>query len=219
MSSSTLFRLSGVVLILGTLLSIVGTVAQFGITDNPANSMWTVGAMLGLASLMLLIIGLTGLYARFASHTKMLGFLGFVLLIGALFLAIGRTAILGIMLPWLTQVAPTAANSDGPPAMGTFFILEANLLLVGGILFGIATFRVRVFPNWARWMGIVLIAVAVLSVVANFTNMSDLLTSGSMDLLFVALAGLGWVLLSEQREAPASAPTASSAASTLEARS
>ncbi|GHO82076.1 hypothetical protein [Dictyobacter formicarum] len=69
MSSTTLYRLSGLSLLIGSVLVILGIVPGFFIGDqNPASTISVVTAIIRLVGAMLAALGLPGVYA--ASHKK-----------------------------------------------------------------------------------------------------------------------------------------------------
>ena len=79
--------------------------------------------------------------------------------------------------------------------MPTLWTLSGPIYILGGLLFGIATFRARVLPRWA---GILLAAGTLLAPLAA------LLPNGSQPKIAIpvglALAWLGYALMTERRE-------------------
>ncbi len=89
MSSSTLFRLSGGILIVGSLFAIAGFLLHPG-GNNPANYLspiWFSANLLIMVGALLVSLGLPGMYARQAEHAGKLGLIGFTLtfIVGLLF--------------------------------------------------------------------------------------------------------------------------------------
>jgi len=87
MSSATLYRWSGIVLLLGALLgvivSILDSVLYPGSNETAQQVLsppFTIDASLFLVWALLLAMGLPGLYLRQATRTGVLGFVGFVLI-------------------------------------------------------------------------------------------------------------------------------------------
>jgi hypothetical protein len=156
MSSATLYRLSGFVLIVGSIIDIIGTILDTVI--NPGHNItvqqvlstsFAIDASLFLVWPVLLVMGLPGPYLRQAARAGGLGFAGFVLL--SLGLLLGGVAF-GIVQvtdwPYLAQSAPKLLPSGdtGPTSGFLLWIAVPGLLLgLGSILLGIATLRAKVF--------------------------------------------------------------------------
>ncbi len=88
MSSTTLYRLSGIVLLIGGVLTIIGTLLEA--PSAPGTPLWIPGTWLALGGSLLIILGWPGLYLRQADKTGRLGLLGFVLsFVALLILGIG----------------------------------------------------------------------------------------------------------------------------------
>src|SRR5438093_12962008 len=87
MKTSHLIRASGVALMIGGILGVVGLVIHplSETASDVASSRWVPAHLLAFVSAIPLIFGLIGLYARQAEETGRLGLLGFALtLIGAI---------------------------------------------------------------------------------------------------------------------------------------
>src|SRR5260370_14379360 len=84
MSSATLYRWSGIVLLVGSLLGVIGSILDTVLPNETAQQVlstpFTIDASLFLAWALLLTMGLPGLYLRQATRAGALGFAGFVLL-------------------------------------------------------------------------------------------------------------------------------------------
>jgi hypothetical protein len=92
MSTVTLYRASGLALLLGAVLFLIGYALAFVFnTDTPLGlamaGVWTSG-------LLLLLLGLPGIVARQAARAGWLGFVGFLLTFSGAFLAISSFAVL-----------------------------------------------------------------------------------------------------------------------------
>src|SRR5829696_3194848 len=106
---------------------------------------WAIVQSAEVAMCLLGLIGLTGLYARQANEAGLLGLAGYLLF--SLFYALTLPFVFAqaFILPHLATTAPAFVeswlgiiNPESP--------VEMNL---GGLLFGIATFRAGVLPRWA----------------------------------------------------------------------
>ena len=193
MSSTMLYRLSGLTLLLGAVLGSIGNI----LTDvlyagnDPRQYLtpvWFVVMLVTLIGELLLVLGLPGIVARQVQHAGRLGIVGFALMyIGEfLFTSYDVTALL--VSPWLAQVAPLLAR-NGPPSLSVFFLIAGILFSLGGILLGIVTMRAEVLPRWA---GLLLIIGVLLNIVD--APLSGTLGSvvGIISFLLFALA-VGWM--------------------------
>jgi hypothetical protein len=194
MSSSTLYRFSGVALIIGGGLAIIGQLLL--ITADPGTSLWIPGTWLALAGTLVVILGLPGLYFKQIDRAGLLGMIGFVLsFVGFLFL-VGVQTFDAFVSPTLAAGAATKSLADESAFLPLFaFELFCGLLLIiGPILFGIATIRAGVLQRWAA---IILIVGSVASIVTvALHNWNEI--SGAI--LYLAFACFGFLLLSKQGE-------------------
>jgi hypothetical protein len=184
MSSVTLYRASGLALLLGSALVIIGLPLSFIFTpDSPLAlvmiGVWTCGVVL-------VQLGLPAIVVRQASRAGWLGFVGFLLLFSGGFLLASFFVVLDLTIfPWLDVRAPLlsvqffTANS----AVHVYLAVVSALFGVGGVLLGIATMRARVFPQWA---GLLLI-VGLVSLGAAFVNVFLIVA------LVFGMIGLGWI--------------------------
>jgi hypothetical protein len=225
MSSSTLYRWSGLVLISGGVLGVVGallvTLLFPGHHHTPqevvsASWPWAQGAL--LVGYVLSTIGVPGLYLRQAARAGGLGFVGFgLLLVGLLLGGVSLAAITTFMLPILGQWSPTFLSGSNTIPLNVLLLLIIGPFLlqgVGGILLGIASLRARVFPRWA---GILLLAWGILYIIVAPLPPSS--TLGIVELaadviFFLALAWFGYALVAPRQE-QVGAPSAASPASQL----
>jgi hypothetical protein len=114
---------------------------------------------------VLLLIGLVGLYARQSEAAGPLGLAGFLVAFLGTALNMGFFWAILFLTPILAVEAPVLL--DEGPTPGFFFTLIT--FTVGWMLFGVATLRARVYPRIAA---IVLIIGAVLAILPlPFTGM------------------------------------------------
>jgi hypothetical protein len=212
MSSTTSYRLSGIALLIGSLLSIIYYLTQaLFLNDNNVHSLTGMMSLLssdiGLVGAVFLLLGLPGMYARQAGRAGILGLLGFLFVWYV-------TLFQGVMTPFTSvtiipgliahQVTPSFATTP-PPTWTPFFIVSMVGQVLGILLLAIATLRARVFPRWIGWLLIATLIVGVMSQIPFFpeaiSNLAAIIGS-------VAIAGFGYALLSPQRmERPEPAPT------------
>ncbi|HAE83321.1 MAG TPA: hypothetical protein DEV72_09260 [Ktedonobacter sp.] len=224
MSSATLYRWSGIVLLLGALLgvivSILDTVLYPGSNETAQQVLstpFTIDASLFLVWALLLAMGLPGLYLRQARRAGRLGFVGFVLLsLGVLLGGVAFATVQVTIFPYLAQSAPKLlpSNGVGPDIGFLLWILGPVLLLaVGSILLGIGTMRAHVFPRWAGILLIVAGVLFLLSLPHIPSPIGDVIGLASNVVFLVAFAWFGYALVAQGKE-PVAAPFATAEAQT-----
>jgi len=199
MSSVTLYRASGLALLLGAVLFLIGYALAFVFnTDTPLGlamtGVWTSG-------LLLLLLGLPGIVARQASRAGWLGFVGFLLTFSGAFLSISSFAVLYLTIrPWFAAHAPNVGHQFllTNPAMN----LVGTFLLWGGlVLLGIATMRARIFSPWAGLLLIVAVVVDFFSTPGGLVG--SIASPLSNVILVLGLGWMGYALLTAKGEAEA----------------
>jgi hypothetical protein len=150
------------------------------------------------------LLGLAGLYVRQAVKSGWLGLAGFVMLSLWMVLIMGFSFVEAFILPHPAIVSPAFVagwlgmfNGDASTVslgvLPTLWTLSAPLYILGGLLFGIATYRAGVLPRAA---GILLAVGTVLAPVAG------LLPLGTQPKVAIpvglALAWMGYALWSER---------------------
>jgi hypothetical protein len=208
MSSATLYRVSGLALLLGALLDIIATIFKMLLfpNDNPQQAVsmpqqyvslaWLIVALLNFLSSLLIVGGLPGVCVRQRVQAGWLGLVGFVLTLVSAILFVGIDVIDVLVLPYLAATAPQLL---APPASYTTYLLVATLLVtVGVVLLGLATMRAGVFPRWA---GLLLIAGVVINLVVFFplpAIIGSIVGNVAGVLFALGLAWMGSVLLAEK---------------------
>lgn len=206
-TTSSLIRWAGLsAMVAGIFYVVVGMFHQPNIVSSATTTQWAIVHALATAMCFFLLLGIAGLYARQVEETGLLGLLGFLLLsLWALITATFTFAEVSI-LPLLATEAPTLAegfigvfsSSAGETNFGVLanvWTLTGPLYILGGLLFGIATFRAGILPRWAAVLlavGTVLAPVAALLPHEHEPKIA--VPVG------VALAWLGYALWSERRE-------------------
>src|SRR3982075_2340576 len=177
------------------------------ILSSFTTSTWAIVHYVGVAMCFLILLGITGIYARQVEESGWLGLAGFLLfgLMWALTAAFQFAE--GLIVPLLATDLPRFAVgfegiSSGSASEVSLGILPAVnsltsvLYLVGGVLFGIATFRAGVLPRWAGGgLAVGTVAPLVLSLLLphEFIRLAAVPVG-------IALALLGYALWSERRE-------------------
>ncbi len=206
MSPANLIRLSGLIsLLAGILFALAAFIHPAGEDLAAYNSHnWVTAHLLGWVSLMLMQLGLVGLYARQLEKTEWIGLVGFVL-------AFIGTAFAGAIQFMVATIIPLVAakataifdQARTPPGFAVpVFALGFGL---GYVLFGIATMRAGVLP---RWSGLLLSIGVSLFMFAEVSREASLLSgtvphvigdSGAA-ILSLGLMWMGYALWSERRE-------------------
>ena len=199
MAKTNLIRWSGLSSILGGGLYAAGAVlhpAGEGI-EAVSNARWVPSHVVYWAAILLIQLGLVGLYARQHERAGWLGLSGFTLAFVGTALVGGILLYAATIMPLIAAQAPAifGQTSAMPTYMVAVFVLGFGL---GWVLFGMATVRAGVLP---RWPGMLLIAGVLLFVVSETAAFEvglahTLVTVG--DLAFgLGLMWLGTALLTE----------------------
>jgi hypothetical protein len=176
MSSGTLFRLSGLAVVVGAMLAAVAyALGEVTGTDHTHPLVATEG-LLNIVGVLFILIGLPALYAWQAHRAGRLGLVGFFMsFFGLGMLEVGTGPISTFVAPTLAERPETQAIVAQGDLMGTstaatvYFLVAMAGANLGLLLFGVATFIAGVFPRWAS--GLLIIsgpAVFVLDAVVPF---------------------------------------------------
>jgi hypothetical protein len=192
MSSTTLYRLSGISLLIGSLLLIIGDIPDFFSGNDPASAIAVSSSVIRLIGAMLIALGLPGIYSRFAGRVGVLGLIGFTCTFFFFLMGVVSETIVIFTLPIL--LAHGLLNGGAPP-LGLLIISLAGALLalVGGILLGIAIIRAAISPRWA---GVVLIVGGLIFALGSALDLP--ITNVGLILFAAALAWLALGMWSKQ---------------------
>jgi len=192
MSSTTLYRFSGVALLIGGVLAIIGQLLL--ITADPGTPLWIPGSWLSLAGTLLVILGFPGLYFTQVDRAGLLGMIGFVVSFVGFLILVGIQTFDAFVSPALAANAATKSMADTAAILPllAFELLCGLLLIVGPLLFGIATIRAGVLQRWAAIILIVGSVAAIITVALH--NWNEI--SGAI--LYLAFACFGFLLLSKR---------------------
>lgn len=198
MSSSTSYRLSGIALMIGSVLSTIYYLCQSLLNGNDLAtltsplSLWS--SVIGFIGSVIVLLGLPGIYTRQAGRAGILGVLGFLFIWYV-------TLFQGVVIPFTTvtiisqitsHLATTSLATTPPPAWGPFTLVSMLSEVLGILLLTMATLRARVFPRWTAWLLIASLVLGVVSFVPFFpealSNLAPLIAS-------VAVVGFGYTLL------------------------
>jgi hypothetical protein len=220
LSSRTLVRLAGLSAALaGTCYVGVGLVHPANVAASVTTTPWFTAHLLACATCFFGLLGTAGIYARQAARCGWTGLVGYVMVSLWLVLVMGFSFVEAFVLPRPGAVTPAFVEGwmgmfDGTPSavdlgvLPTLWTLSAPLYIIGGLAFGVATFRARIFPRGAAVLfaaGTALAPTAVLLPLAAQPKMA--IPTG------LALAWLGYALLTERRApAPVVEPAPAAAA-------
>ncbi len=183
MQSSSLMRLAGLAAVLSGASSVIGDLLSLIVdlesTESAATAPYVIVFLLYLLGAVLLLLGLVGLYTSQSEAAGVLGLLGFLVAFLGTALVSGALWFELFITPSLATEAPELAEAELGLAG---FILSFLSVIVGWILFGVATLRARVYPRPA----------AVLLIVGAVVSFVPIPLSGVF--LSVAVAWLGLVL-------------------------
>jgi hypothetical protein len=205
-TTSNLIRWAGLAAVLGGIFYVaVGLFHPPNIASSVTSPEWAIVHTLAMATSFFGLLGLTGIYARQVKETRWVGLAGFLLLSLWLVIIMGFTFVEVFILPVLATTAPAVveawmgmlngtASTLNLGALSTVWTLTAPLYMLGGLLFGIATFRARIVP---RIPAVLLAAGTTLAPVAALLPLE--LQPKMAVPVGLALAWLGYALLSERR--------------------
>ena len=217
-TSSQLFRISGLALLVGAVAFILHVVARSVITAGPdlvtfaREGLWVPINVLGVVGATLVLLGLPAMYARIAGLGGLLALVGVALIAVAwMFFGVFLSLFSLLLAPWLADRAPSlvAASAPLPAAFIIAFVAGLIAEVVGAVLLAIPFIRGRAQP---RWVGFALPTSALLAVVGTLIAPNgpsadvaiNLLSNLGPVVLLVALGDLGFRMWSEH--APGNAP-------------
>lgn len=192
----------------GIIFIAIQPIHPLDILSSVTTSTWAVIQSLKFTMALLGLLGMAGLYARQAEKAGWLGLAGYLLF--SLFYALTAALVFAeaFILPVLATEAPKFVQGflgiiNGSPSELSLGALPAIYALtglvgymLGGLLFGIATFRAGVLPRWAG--GLLAFGVVLPLLLSSLLpHPLDRILAVPMGL---ALAWLGYALWSERRE-------------------
>jgi hypothetical protein len=206
-TASKLIRWSGLAaMVAGIIFAGIQPIHPPDVVSSVTSSAWAIITPLKTVMCLLFLLGITGLYARQVKETGWLGLVGF--LVFSLGWAITTANVFAetFIMPPLASVAPTFVDSFLGVAGGrtsevnlgaipVLFAFAGILYMLGGLLFGIATFRAGILPRWAG--GLLAGTAALTPLAALLPHAIQRLAAVPMGL---ALAWLGYALWSERQE-------------------
>lgn len=207
MTASALMRLSGgSAMLAGLCFIIIGLFHQLNIPSSVTTVAWVNVHIAATALGFFGLFGMAGLYARQVEKSGWLGLVGFLLFSIWMTIVSGFSFVEAFILPQLASESPAFVESllgmftnvPGTVELDILPILwnvSGLLIILGPLLFGIATFRARVLPRWA---GGLLALTAVLVPVGGMVP-AEYQSEFIMIPLGLAVAWMGLALISERQ--------------------
>lgn len=208
-TTANLLRLAGLcALIAGLCYVFVGVFHPANVPASVTTTRWETVHVVACAMSFFALLGLAGIYARQAVRTGWLGLVGFVLLSLWFVVIMGFSFVEAFILPKVATTTPALADGwmtifNGGTStidlgvLPTLWTLTGAVYILGGLLFGIATFRAGIFPRAA---GVLLALGTLLAPLAAPLSLAAqpkiAIPTG------LAIAWLGYALMTE-RHAPA----------------
>jgi hypothetical protein len=218
-TAANLIRWSGLAAMgSGIIFIAMQAIHPLDVLSSVSTTRWAIVHYMGVAMGILGLFGVTGIYARQVEKAGWLGLVGYLLLSLFYVLTTAFQFIEAFVTPPLATVAPEFVEGFlGIPAGHASTVDLGSLPLVytvtgmvgymlGGLVFGIATFRAAVLPRWAGALlaiGVVLPLVTAAFIPHPFDRILAVPVA-------VALAWMGYALWSEQGEKATQSAAASS---------
>jgi hypothetical protein len=208
MNTRNLIRWAGLsALVAGISIAVVGIIHPAHLVPSVTTPRFALAhALMTIAMSYFGLLGITGIYARQVKEAGWLGLVGYLLWSLWLALIAPFAFAEAFILPLLATDAPTfvagflgifnghsvETNLGALPAL---YALSGPLYILGGLVFGIATFRAGILPRWAAGLLAVAAPLSLVAAVLPHEHGPKVVVP-----VGVALAGLGYALWAERRE-------------------
>jgi hypothetical protein len=206
-TASNLIRWTGLsAIIAGIIFAGIQPIHPPDVLASVTTSAWAIITPLKTAMCLLFLLGWTGIYARQIKEAGWLGLAGFLLLGLSWALQTAFVFAETFIIPLLATTTPKFV--DGFLGIAAGHASEVNLgvlpalytlvgisYMLGGLLFGIATFRAGVLPRWAG--GLLAVASALTPAAALLPHQIQRFAAIPVAVAFI---WLGYALWSKRRE-------------------
>lgn len=206
-TGSNVIRWTGIAAIVaGIVFAGIQPIHPADVVASVNTTAWAIITPIKTAMCLLLLLGIAGLYARQVNKAGWLGLAGFTLFSISWALQTAYVFAEAFILPVLSTTAPKfvdgllgvsygrASEVDLGALPAIYSLGVGGLYMLGGLVFGIATFRAGILPRWAA---------GLLAATAALTPLAALLPHNIQRLagmpMGLALALLGYALWSERR--------------------
>ncbi len=208
MKTANLIRWAGFAAMLaGIIFAGIQPIHPPDVLSSVTTSAWAAIETIKWLMCFLWLAGITGLYARQVEKTGWLGLAGYLLFMLSWLIQTGYIFAEVFILPVIAAPVPQFVVSylgivNGEPgqmnigALVPVYGLLSALFLLGGLLFGIATFRARILPRWPA--GLLAVAAAITPLAALLPHATQRVVAGMP--IGIAVAWLGYALWAERRE-------------------
>jgi hypothetical protein len=212
-STSALMRLAGFSAMLAGLGIVV--MGMFHPANEPAfvtTPAWIIVHIFATSLGFFGVFGLAGLYARQVEKVGWLGLIGFLVFSAWMALVGMLSFIEAALLPLLADEFPSFVASflgmfSSSPSqvnlgvLPVIWTISTPMLLLGSLLFAIATFRARILPRWAAGF----LALGTLMVPFSALVPTEVAAKIIMVPMGLGVAWMGYALLTERRAKSAEA--------------
>ena len=218
MNTRTLIGWTGVAaMAAGIIFASIQPIHPPDVLASVTTSAWAIIQSFKLAMCVLFVVGIAGLYARQVEEAGWLGLTGYLLFSLSWVIQMPFVFIQALINPLLASASPAFVESflgiiNGHPgtmnigALPALYNISGLMYALGGLLFGIATFRAGILPRWGG--GLLAIGAVAPIVLSMLPHPLDRTLAVPMGL---AMAWLGYALLAERRaQAPEPVPGRSS---------
>lgn len=172
MQKHCLYRIGALSLVLGAVLVTLANLLapQGDARAAVASAGYYPAAFVNLVGGLLLMAGWPAVYLYQRSQSGRAGFAGFaIVFLSGMALTVGFPTILLLIYPWMSGLSVSNHTLDaGPVAFDIFFAVASGLVSLGGVVFGIATRRARVFY---RPLGTIFVMLSVASAILGFLSL------------------------------------------------
>jgi hypothetical protein len=182
----------------------VGLFHPVNALSSVTTTTWGLVHVLACTTGFLGLYGMVGLYLRQVEKVGWLGLLGFVLFSLWLAIILCFSFVETLILPLLATEAPKVVDAimamfSGPVtaidlgALPVLWNVSGIVYILGGVLFGIATFRAGILPRWAGVLLALGTAIVPLAALVPFEYQTKITIPVGL-----ALAWMGFALWSEK---------------------
>jgi hypothetical protein len=207
-TASSLIRWTGLsAIVAGIIFAGIQPFHPADVVESVNTTQFTIILALKTVMCYLMLFGIAGIYARQMSKAGWIGLVGFLMLGICWATQLAYVFAEAFIFPLFTTLAPKyvdgllgvssgrASEVDLGANPALYGLLVGGLYMLGGLVFGIATFRANILP---RWTAVLLAGTAALTPLAVlFPHNIQRFAAVPMAL---SMAALGYALWSERRE-------------------
>jgi hypothetical protein len=160
-TASRLIRWCGLAAIVaGILFVVIQPIHPPDTLASVTTGAWAAVHYLTIATFVLFLIGISGIYARQVEKVGWLGLAGFLMLGLEMIIILAYTSVEAFVLPLVATEAPSFthgflgifaghASEVGLGVLPSLWLVSGALILLGCLSLGIATLRAGILPRWA----------------------------------------------------------------------